>query len=106
MHRVTLLEAEVRSLREANSSLAKRRKTKKKRIRNRGALAIGEAQDILDQKDADTQLKEETRASSSRVRRTQPRGQRCGTCGETGHNARTCQMEKGVFKESEPISLN
>ena len=48
MHRVTLLEAEVRSLREANSSLVKRRKIKKKRIRNGGALAIGEAQDILD----------------------------------------------------------
>ena len=93
MHENALLRAEVKTLREANSSLAKRRRAKKRRVREGGTLSIGEGQDILDQKDADTQLDEETRASSSRARRVQPRERRCGTCGNTGHNARTCVMD-------------
>ena len=69
MHENALLKAKVRNLRAANTSLTKRRRAKKTRVRNRGALTIGEGQDLLDQKDVDAQLGEETRASSSRARR-------------------------------------
>ena len=92
MHEVALLRAEVKTLREANSSLAKRRRANKTRVREGGTLSIGEGQDLLDQKDLDRQLGDETRASSSRARRAQPRERRCGTCGNTGHNARTCEI--------------
>ena len=57
MHEDTLLKAEIRYRREAN---------------------IAEAQELIDQKDADTQLREETRAGSSRARKAHPREQRCG----------------------------
>ena len=43
MHEVALLRAENKTLREANSSLAKRRRTKKARLRQGGTLEIGEA---------------------------------------------------------------
>lgn len=69
MYENALLKAEVRSLREANSSFAKRRRAKKTRVQHGGTLAIGEAQGLLDQKDADRQLGEETRASSISIRR-------------------------------------
>ena len=101
MHEVALLKAENRTLREANSNLAKRRKAKKTRVRQGGTLEVDEAQDLLDQKDVDTQLGEETRASSSRARRAQPREQRYGICGNTGHNARTCEMDIETSGESD-----
>jgi len=93
MHENALLRAEVKTLREANSSLAKRRRAKKTRLRHGGTLEVGEGLDLLDQKDVDAQLREATRASSSRARRAQPREQRCGICGNTGHNARTCEID-------------
>ena len=93
MHEVALLRAEVKTLREANTSLAKRRKAKRTRLQEGGALEIGKAQDLLDQKDADAQLKGETRTSSSRGIRSRPRERRCGICGNTGHNARTCEVD-------------
>ena len=99
MHEVALLRAEVKTLRAANSSLAKRRRAKKTRVREGGTLSIGEGQDLLDQRDADTQLGEETRASSSRARRARPRERRCGIYGNTGHNARTCEIDGNTSKE-------
>ena len=100
MHKVTLLRAEVKTLREANSSLSKRRKAKKTRIREGGTLSIGEAQDLLDQNDVDTQLKEETRRRGGYVTRLEPRTQRCGICGTTGHNARTCKIDVEISRKS------
>ena len=101
MHENALLRAEVKMLREANSSLAKRRRAKKARLRQGGTLEIGEAQDLLDQKDVDTQLGEEMRTRSGRARRTEPRVRRCGICGTAGHNARTCKMEVETSGESD-----
>ena len=101
MHEVALLRAENKTLREANSSLAKRRRTKKTRLRQGGTLEIGEAQDLLDQKDVDTQLREETRTKSGRGTRSEPRGQRCSICGTAGHNARTCKIDIEISKESD-----
>lgn len=101
MHENALLRAEVKTLREANSSLAKRRRAKKTRLRQGGTLEIGEAQGLLDQKDVDTQLGEETRTRSGRVTRSEPRGRRCGICGTAGHNARTCEMDVETSGESD-----
>jgi len=99
IHENTLLKAENRALREANSGLAKRRRAKKTRIKLRGTLTVGDAQDLLDQKDINTQLGEETRASSSRTRRAQPGERHCRTCGKTGHNARTCKMDREASED-------
>ena len=101
MHELALFKVENRTLREANTNLAKRRRAKKTRVRQGGTLSIGEGQDLLDQKDVNTQLGDETRASSSRVRRAQPRERRCGICGNTGHNARTCEMDIETSGESD-----
>ena len=46
-HENTLLSAEVRTLRAANEALSKRRRAKKTRIRQGGALTVEDAQDII-----------------------------------------------------------
>ena len=100
MHEVALLRSEVRILRDANKALSKRRMAKKTRVRNGGTLTIGDAQDLLAQKDADEQLEQEARWRSGRKKRVELGARRCGTCGMTGHNARTCENDMEMSGES------
>jgi hypothetical protein len=90
-HEMTLLSAEVRTLRAANEALSKRRRAKKTRVRQGGALTVEDAQDVLAQKEAEEQARRDKRSEGGRQNEGQPSGRRCGTCGEIGHNARTCQ---------------
>lgn len=85
-HRLTLAEARISTLEKANEALSKRRRAKKTRIRQGGALSIGEAEGILAQKEVDAQVVMEQKTSSSAARR-------CGKCGRAGHNARTCKTD-------------
>jgi hypothetical protein len=90
-HEVTLMGAELRALRAANEALSKRRRAKKNRIRQGGALTIEDAQDIIAQKDVNEQVRRDVREMGGRREEGQPSGRRCGTCGKPGHNARTCE---------------
>jgi hypothetical protein len=92
-HEMTLLSAEVRTLRAANEALSKRRRAKKTRVRQGGALTVEDAQDILAQKDMDEQVRRDLRAEGGNRKEGQSSGRRCGTCGKAGHNARTCQED-------------
>jgi hypothetical protein len=90
-HKMTLMEAEMKELRQANEELSKRRRAKKTRLRQGGSLTLQEAQNLQDQNDIARQIEQETQAGRGRKARTETRVRRCGVCGETGHNARTCQ---------------
>jgi hypothetical protein len=92
MHQLALLRAENQSLRAANEALSKRRRTKKQRLRQGGSLTVQDAQNLQGQREVEVQIKEETRAGSGRRPRVETRARRCGTCGEPGHNARTCRI--------------
>jgi hypothetical protein len=92
-HEVTLMSAELRTLRAANEALSKRRRAKKARIRQGGALTIEDAQDILAQKDVDEQVRRDLCAEGVSQKEGKSSGRRCGTCGKAGHNARTCQED-------------
>ena len=74
---------------------------KKTRVQHGGTLAIGEAQDLLNQKDIDRQLREGTRATSSCARRTRLREKHRGVYGTPGHDARTGEMNTELSEESE-----
>jgi hypothetical protein len=93
MHQLALLRSENRALREANEGLSKRRRAKKIRLQQGGSLTLAEGEDIQSQRDVDMQIKEERRQSSGRKKRVETKERRCGTCGEPGHNARTCQVD-------------
>ena len=101
MHQLALLRAENQSLRAANEALSKRRKAKKQRLRQGGSLTVQDAQDLQGQREVEVQIKEETRAGSGRKPRVETRARRCGTCGEPGHNARTCQIVVETSEEDD-----
>lgn len=90
---VTLLTAEVRILQKANKALSKRRRAQKTRVQLGESLTVEDAQDILAQKEAQEQVERDKQENSGRRRRTEAGQRRCGTCGKTGHNARTCQED-------------
>jgi hypothetical protein len=91
MHKTALLEAENQELRRANEILSWRRRAKRTRLQKRGSMTIQEGQDLIDQIDVDTQVVAESSRSGGQGSSMRPRVRRCGTCGKTGHNARTCQ---------------
>ncbi|KAM5529231.1 transposase [Fusarium oxysporum f. sp. phaseoli] len=91
MHKVALLAAENRDLRQANEILSRRRRAKRTRLQNRGSMTIGEDQDLINQMDVDMQVVAEVSRSGGRGSSARPRVRRCRTCSKTGHNARTCQ---------------
>jgi hypothetical protein len=87
------MEARVRELEEANTALSKRQRAKKRRIKSGGPLSIHDATIILDNRDMEAQLEEETRLETVATRR-QTGGPRCySNCGKTGHNSRTCHED-------------
>jgi hypothetical protein len=98
-HELVLLRAELKDVRAANEVLSKRRRAKKTRLRQGGSLSFQEAEDLVAKKEVDKQIKEEMRRSSDRIKGAEPRARRCGTCGNTGHNTRTCQVEVVISEE-------
>jgi hypothetical protein len=90
MHRLVFLEEENRRLRQAQILLSKRRKAKKTRIKEGGSLGQQEAQEIVDNRDVEQQIEQETRRSSGRKLRVERGPRHCGTCHKAGHNARSC----------------
>ncbi|KAK7571520.1 hypothetical protein V3481_018732 [Fusarium oxysporum f. sp. vasinfectum] len=92
MHENALLRAENRDLRQANEILGRRRRAKRTRLQKGGAITVGEASQVIDQMDVDTQVVAELSKSSGQGRSARPGIRHCGICGKAGHNARTCQV--------------
>jgi hypothetical protein len=93
MHEVVLLRDQVRNLEEANAILSRRRRAKRTRLQKGGAMTVQEASQSIDQIDVNTQVVAESSRSGGRGRSVGPGVRRCGVCGKTGHNARTCQED-------------
>jgi hypothetical protein len=100
LHKIALLEAENRDLRQPNNMLSRRRRGKRTRLQKRGNITIGDAQDSINQMDVNTQVMAELSRGDGQGSSGQPRVRRCGTCGKTGHNTRTCQEGIEAFKNS------
>jgi hypothetical protein len=92
MHKMAMMQAEIRDLRSANEALSKHRRASKTRLRQGGVLSLQDGQDLQGQRDVAQQVMQETRAGDGRKPRVETRARHCGNCGETGHNARTCQI--------------
>ncbi|KAJ3521022.1 hypothetical protein NM208_g13473 [Fusarium decemcellulare] len=92
MHKVALLTAEVKDLREANEILSRRRRAKRTRLQKGGVMTVDQAREAIDQMDVDAQVVAESSRSGGRGRSVGPGVRRCGVCGKPGHNARTCQV--------------
>ena len=92
MHKVALLTAEVKDLREANEILSRRRRAKRTRLQRRGGMTVEERRQAINQMDGDTQVVAESSRSGGQGRLARPGVRRCSVCGKTRHNARTCQV--------------
>ena len=77
--------AEVRTLRKANEALSKRRRAKKTRVRQGGALTIEDRLDVLAQKEAEELVRRDKRIKGGDSNKGQLATRRCGICGKTGH---------------------
>jgi hypothetical protein len=55
-------------------------------------MTVEEASQVIDQMDINTQVVAELSKSGGQGRSGRPGSRRCGICGKTGHNARTCQV--------------
>ena len=94
MHQMVLMQDRIRTLEQANRTISKRRRAKRSRIQEGGTLDLESAREILDSKDIEKQLTQETRANGGRRKRIELNPRRCGNCGKAGHNARTCQEDE------------
>jgi hypothetical protein len=92
MHQIALLKSENQILRQANETLSKRRRAKRTRLQNRGKMTVDEGREAIDQMDVDTQGVAESSGSGGQGEPVRAKERRCGTCGKTGHNARTCHI--------------
>ena len=102
-HELTLVNAELRILRVANEALSKRRRAKKNRIRQGGALTVEDAHNIMAQDEVNEQIRRDRRSRGVNREEGISTTRRYGTCGKTGHNARTCQevVDTSSLSESE-----
>jgi hypothetical protein len=94
MHSAVLLKAEVKALQEANQAKKRRERKRKRRIMQGGSLSIQEAEDILQSAEVDAQIHTEVVSETTRQEGSKGRQRRCGLCGNTGHNARTCERHQ------------
>ena len=98
---MVLLQDEVRTLRQANQALAKRRRAKRTRIQAGGALTVEDAQALIAQKEAVVQ-QSKPMSENGVVSKAGPATlRRCGNCGKTGHNVRTCQEVEETSEDSD-----
>lgn len=65
-------------------------------------MIIVEGRALQDQNDVEEQVKQEDRQKRGRKSRNETKRRRCGVCGKTGHNARTCEiaMETSIEEDS------
>ncbi|KAJ4154502.1 hypothetical protein NW754_16771 [Fusarium falciforme] len=99
MHELALLRAEVRDLQQANETLSRRRRAKRRRLQKGGVMTVGEAREAIDQMNVDGQVEGESSRRGGQGGSGRLRERRCGGCGKTGHNARTCQIVVAMSEE-------
>ena len=92
MHKVALLEARVQDLEQANEILSRRRRAKRTRLQKGGVMTVEEGRQVIDQTDANAQAVAGLSRSGGQGGPARLKERRCGACGKTGHNARTCQI--------------
>ena len=105
-YQIVLLQDEVRTLRQANQALSKRRRAKRTRIQAGGALTVEDAQALITQKEV-TIRQSKTMPGNGIVSEAGPAtSRRCGNCGKTGHNVRTCQEVEESSEDSDDVDYS
>ena len=101
LHQNVLLNSRITELKEQLEVMTKRKARKRKRIQHGGTM---EYSSVLVQEAATAttvpQQSKKARYSDS-SKSAQLASRRCGNCGGTGHNARTCKIDTEEYSESD-----
>jgi hypothetical protein len=100
LHENVLIKARVRELKEQVAELTKRKGRKRKRIQTGGTIEFSAGALQVAKSASAARTTSKKGGSRGGQERTQPAQRRCGNCGGTGHNARTCQKDAEEDSES------
>jgi hypothetical protein len=92
-HKLSLAHARIDTLEEALEALSKRKRARRTQVNKGGSTEVGNAIGISTQREVDEQMQAERRRGGGDGGAGPPTTYRCGKCGKTGHNARTCQTD-------------
>jgi hypothetical protein len=98
-----LLRIELERAQGANNELSRRRRTKRQMIQQGGTLDLQDIQELETQTNVQGQILKEEGESRGKKRQGESHDRRCGGCGETGHNKRTCQANRAASYNSENV---
>lgn len=98
-HQLALIRKERDELREALAAATERKSHKRKKIQSGGSMTIGEAQRLTALKEFGARSDGKKPKKQVRAEGGEPSQRRCGRCGETGHNARTCKNDVEIVSE-------
>ena len=91
LHQNAIQAARIHELEEQLAAITKRKARKRKQVQHGGTMEYGEAAlSVAESAAIDSTVSKRARGSGGQER-AQPAQRRCGNCGKTGHNARTCQ---------------
>jgi hypothetical protein len=101
LHQNALLVARNHELEEQLAVITKRKSRKRKRIQQGGTMEYGTTAAQVAAEVSTVPQQSKKSYGSSNQERAQPALRRCGNCGATGHNARTCKKDIEVSSESD-----
>jgi hypothetical protein len=101
LHQNALQAAWITELEEQLAVITKRKTRKRKRLQYGGTLEYGETADQVAASTALVADLPKKTCSSGAPEGALPTQRHCSKCGETGHNARTCQKDIDASSESE-----
>ena len=93
LHQNALQAARITKLEEQLAVITKRKTRKRKRIQHGGTMEYGEASAQVAATAAITPQRSKKARGGDGHETAQPAIRRCGNCGGTGHNARTCKKD-------------
>jgi hypothetical protein len=101
LYQNALQAAQIAELKEQLVVITKRKTRKRKRIQQGGTIEDGEAAaQVAVEASVAADRSKKTRGGGGQER-AQPALRRCGNCGGTGHNARTCKKNAEISSESD-----
>ena len=101
LHQNALQAARIHELEEQLAEVTKRKSRRRKRIQQGGTMEYGTAAaQVAAEASAVPQQSKKSRGSGDQET-GQPALRRCGNCGKTGHNARTCRKDVEASSESD-----
>ena len=95
-HKLVLASKQIAELQVANEAATRRKSHKRKRVQREGVLTISQGLELATLKELGA--RRDGKRASKRVRTEQagPSQRHCKTCGETGHNSRTCKKDAEI----------